>query len=354
MFSAIWDMTTLATISSNILIEELLRVASQQWSALGVGIRADTPPEAVIDLEALVWCTLEIGRYDPRLFDAVLEWLCENHDGVNLARLRRIAPPEEDPRWRVLASVASVVSRIAGASRWGAFSQAHDEPLLEENTLFWDSSGRPVTISGNADSTFKRFGLIRNPFEPRGIITSPRLHVPASILLKTQLLFGADARAYVFVALLHHYEGALGSEISEQTGYGHAGVSRILDAFVRSGICREERRRTAKWYALVDREGWKKLLSLPFFPPWPNWNRFFQGCITLLRTWTKVERENYSDYLKKSELRKTLIAIQDDLIAGRIIVVAPDIEKLLIDEFWEPALKWIQDLLHRCLFLNSK
>ena len=94
----------------DILINGLLRLISQQWAALGVDVRSeDSPPEAVIDPEALLWATLEVARYDPRLFDAVIEWLQLNHQWIDAGRFRRIDPckNKNDIRWSILGSIAA-------------------------------------------------------------------------------------------------------------------------------------------------------------------------------------------------------------------------------------------------------
>ena len=74
----------------NSYIELLLTFLWRQWSALGVAGYADTQDRWSIDLEALLIFTCSIGRYDPRLFDEVLDWIDKNGDLINVQRLKKI------------------------------------------------------------------------------------------------------------------------------------------------------------------------------------------------------------------------------------------------------------------------
>jgi len=50
-------------------LEEMLRFLWRQWSALGVLGEADIEDEWAIDPEALFVFSVELARYEPRLFD---------------------------------------------------------------------------------------------------------------------------------------------------------------------------------------------------------------------------------------------------------------------------------------------
>ena len=57
--------------------ESLLRLLWSHWASLGVSGYGDVI-NPVIDPEALILITATVGRYDPRLFDAMIEWIMEN------------------------------------------------------------------------------------------------------------------------------------------------------------------------------------------------------------------------------------------------------------------------------------
>lgn len=62
-----------------------------QWSQLGLSGSTTADDRWSMDLEALILLTLRVGPADPRLFDEVLDWLCENGRWVSTKRLRNLA-----------------------------------------------------------------------------------------------------------------------------------------------------------------------------------------------------------------------------------------------------------------------
>jgi len=347
-------MKILRITSEDILVEPLLALVAQQWAALGVAVRANEPPAAVLDLEALLWCTLEVGRYESRLFDEVVDWIELNHRHILVPRLRQIGPAEEDVRWRILCAIARRLQRGAVGRPWGSLADTcRREIAAGEKTegLFLGEAGVPPEAVRVRDPDFAACGLIRSAFETRGLSAAPGLHLPAAAVLRAKAVFGADARAYVWVALLTR-EGDLQSGISERTGYGEV-VGRILKGLVESGICRVEQRQTAKWYALVDREAWRDVFQLSeFIPPWPNWIRLFRGLVRLLRTWAKCREAGASEYLFASELRKAFVEAREDIAGGGIAVASPSPELYLVDEFPRRFEAYLGELFSKSLFLD--
>ncbi|MBW2184803.1 MAG: hypothetical protein JRF49_13220, partial [Deltaproteobacteria bacterium] len=71
-------------------LENILNFLWRQWSALGVAGGARTEDKWVIDPEALLVFSLEMARYEPRLFDEILDWLVVNGKWIDIQRLRGI------------------------------------------------------------------------------------------------------------------------------------------------------------------------------------------------------------------------------------------------------------------------
>jgi hypothetical protein len=59
-------------------MENVLDFLWRQWSALGIVGGARTEDVWAIDPEALLIFSLEMSRYEPRLFDEVLDWMVVN------------------------------------------------------------------------------------------------------------------------------------------------------------------------------------------------------------------------------------------------------------------------------------
>ena len=348
-------MKTSLTTYDNAAAEGPLRVVSQQWAALGLSLQADRPSELVIDPEALLWCTLEVGRYDPRLFDEVIDWLELNHRKINVARLKALGPGANDIRWRILSAVATKVRRRPQSQGWQTLAQnrkASDGRLAGETSVFLDKAGRALSARTRTDPDFADAGLLRGRFQGRGRSTNPNLSLPGALLLRAKGIFGSDARAYVWAALLTR-EGAFQASLAEQTGYSKLNVARALAGLVESGICREERRRTAKWYALVDRDAWRSLLHLERTAlRWPNWIRLFRGLVHLCRTWNRCNQGQLSEYLFASELRKAFVEARDDIFAGGLKITSPSPDNYIADEFLPPLRRFLQEVFDRSLGLR--
>ena len=55
-------------------LENILNFLWRQWSSLGVAGGARSDDEWVIDPEALLLFSIEMSRYEPRLFDEAVDW----------------------------------------------------------------------------------------------------------------------------------------------------------------------------------------------------------------------------------------------------------------------------------------
>lgn len=346
-------MKTLPT-TFDILIDGSLRLAAQHWQALGVRVQADRPPEAIVDPEALLWLTLEVGRHEPRLFDEALDWLVANREWIALPRLRALGPAPDDERWAALGAAAAHIVRRAGDPRWQRLAKKPGgDPLLARAVPFFlQRDGKGLTVPEQTDPLFRAKGFARSVFERSERSAAPPLTERTSLLLlRATALFGAEARAYAWAALLHRPDGALLSELAEHTGFTRQTVANSLSSFLRSGICVEERRRTAKHYRLRAREEWRDILNLRRFPVWPHWPGLFEPLIRLIRTERTSIQGGASDYIATSALRREFIAVKDDLVRCGIRVSLPEPDLHLVDAFRDAFNEYFRVLLETALFL---
>src|SRR5208337_2570647 len=90
----------------DIFFDNLLGFLWRQWSTLGVLGEAGTKDPWVIDPEALLVLTLGIARYEPRLFDEVMDWLVTNGQWVDIQRLRGILRKSTDKKYRLMGATS--------------------------------------------------------------------------------------------------------------------------------------------------------------------------------------------------------------------------------------------------------
>ncbi len=141
-------------MASSALSRALRQLAWRQWAALGVSATDAGPSRYVVDLEALVLTTFEVGRDDPRLFDESLDWLHTNAALLSTNRLRTLCADELDQRLAD-AALAWLAARGRGARR--ARSAAPVDPPAELLQLFPGDDPRASEL----DSNYATFGLAR-------------------------------------------------------------------------------------------------------------------------------------------------------------------------------------------------
>ena len=105
--------------------DRLLTILWRQWTALGVAGSQEGWTATVIDPEALLLITCSIARSDPRLFDAVLEWLRLNGQYINVQRIKRMLRDEVFVGEPVLKAVAGATSTSVSQAKWAKLASGH-------------------------------------------------------------------------------------------------------------------------------------------------------------------------------------------------------------------------------------
>ncbi|MEK7994210.1 MAG: hypothetical protein AAB403_10440, partial [Planctomycetota bacterium] len=95
-----------------------LRWLWREWTALGVAGTAAGEKRNVIDPEALLLFTGTVGRWDPRLFDEVVDWLSSNGRLINGPRLKRLLREYEFSSGRIIAAICSVLPKKGCRLDW--------------------------------------------------------------------------------------------------------------------------------------------------------------------------------------------------------------------------------------------
>lgn len=214
-------------------LEVLLAFLWREWTALGVAGQDRRPPGHVIDPEALLLFTCSIGRYDPRLFDEVMDWLLLNGRFLNVQRLRNILLKEGYEGGPVLAAVADWLGQRTRVTKWKIVAQRargadvaqgdlagfrvreEPEPLhsqharvpVEAVSLFYLPDGRVLPVLKARDDTFLRHGVLRAPLQPRGLSSIFSASAFPARLLRLRALLGVGVRCDVLNYLALNGEG---------------------------------------------------------------------------------------------------------------------------------------------------
>ncbi|MBK6732889.1 MAG: hypothetical protein IPG61_02135 [bacterium] len=241
-------MAISATEFRDTVRDRLLGLLWRQWSAIGVAGYSESVETRIVDPEALLLLTLTVGRYDARLYDAVLEWLDLNADYLNVQRLQNLAPSFGPHARAGLGAIAERLGRrSAVALKWKKLAALPG--LAQEEPLFLLADGSAMPLPAAHDEVFRKHGLLRAPITTRGVAQPfPNEGMP-SLLLRLRALFGVSIRCEI-LCLLGSTSEIHPSLIARQIGQAPRTVQDVLVDMVRSGVCRcgpAPARNTMRW-----------------------------------------------------------------------------------------------------------
>ena len=176
----------------------LLDLAWIQWAALGVDATVKRD-EAVVDPEALVALTAELGDADARLRDLSTDWCVAYGRYVNGSRLKQVCRELGTPADAIGEYVATVAA--SGGPSWPMATQPRPE--------------------------YKRRGKAR-------MDTATSL---ARLRIRLRAAFGVNARADVLAALLAASPHDLtAADLARTTRFSKPNVASALDALILAGL----------------------------------------------------------------------------------------------------------------------
>jgi len=264
-------MKTLLTTFDHRLREWLLDRLHSQWQALGVPFSVAQPPRAKesIDPEALFWCSLEFFPTEPRFREQVLAWRAGNEASLLLPRIRKFAQAAPgDPR----------------ASTWGVL----DPP--------WRRTPKQPAEPCHGQKSVRELLEFCDRLRTKG----PERRVPrrqpgkaedttATVILRARHAVGADAKHFILVYLLANRSGARLRSVADWSGQSYRNISKAAQRWASADILTLEHgyarlSNPAPWATALN-VGRDRVVLL-------NWRRFYDACVTLLRSLSKAEAKS--------------------------------------------------------------
>lgn len=299
------------------LLQQTLNFLWRQWTTLGVPGERGSDADWIIDPEALILITTEIGRYDARLLDSSIDWLNSYGRSINLQRLRRLQGQWPCSDERVLSGISEILSEQSTLRKWKLVREKFhfNEP---PEPLFISKSDLSIPIFGDHDSRFEKYGLLRNEWKPRGTCQAPSPRQSENLIWSMRALFGVNARAEIFSWLLTHKSGHPAA-IAKATGYFSKTIQITLNEMEQSGQIRSEKIGREKNFHLI-RNYWNHLVPVNkthAFPRWLNWPPiyyFIQRTLELLN-----EPEVPTARLRSIQVRGFLDEVAPSLKESRLL-----------------------------------
>lgn len=309
----------------DIFIDNILDFLWRQWSAIGVLGEARAREPWAIDPEALLAFTLDIGRYEPRLFDEVIDWLVTNGQLIDIQRLKGILRESSDETCRLMGAISEFLASQGQERKWSNLAKLccknipeEREPLFKLRYVKKHTAG----IMGiPVDEIFSKYGFFRALLKPSGKSREVIPTAESSIRFMLRGLFGVGSRAECILYLLTHDAGHP-SEVAKKIGLSVRGTQDALIELSKSGLILTRIKGKRKIEYWLSQERWWEFLSKGSFeeikrPVWIGWISLFKALLTVWAALLEIG-ETESEYIKSSKLRDAMELVGNEFAQSGI------------------------------------
>jgi hypothetical protein len=269
----------------------MLDLIWSQWITMGVSGNAPFARKWIIDPEALVIFTCRIGRYDPRVFDAMLEWLGTHQRFLSVQRLKTLNSQKGLSGGSILTAIANLLIKPSSRSKWSRAADRIQQDEVRQESLFYLKDGRPHPRPTQSDPAFRKAGFSRQKYYDRQAVTQFRADYSANLILKLRALFGVNARCEIIAYLATHSQ-ANPTETAAAVGYSQKAVHNVMNELFQSGTVTKRIKGRETLYSLREKE-WHPLLSLKHpGVRWLDWKGIYSFMIAV---WTILDDSGHQD-----------------------------------------------------------
>jgi hypothetical protein len=312
----------------DIFLDNILSFLWRQWSAIGVLGEARAREPWAMDPEALLVFTLEIGRYDPRLFDEVMDWLVTNGHWMDIQRLRGILRRSSDETCRLMGAVSEFLASRGKERKWSNLAKLcyknipkNKETLFRLKNILKISGVIRGRIDEDSDERFSKYGFSRFLLETSGKSREAIPTAESNIRFMLRALFGVGSRAECILYLLTH-EAGHPSEVAKAIGISVRGAQDALIELSKSGLVMTRikgKRKIEYW--LSQRQWWEFLSkgSIEEFrkPVWIDCIALFNALMKVWNTLLEIG-DTKSEYVKSSKLRDAMELVGNEFAQSGI------------------------------------
>jgi hypothetical protein len=285
--------------SSSALHSALLNRAWIQWVALGVDAVGEQD-DAVVDPEALIALTAELGDADARLRDLSTDWCVSYGRYVNGSRLKQVVSELGTPHEAIGEYVATVAN--AGGPTW---------PMATLPRVDYTRRGK-----ARLESALSR----------------------ARLRIRLRAAFGVNARADVLAALLAVPAAGLSvADLARVTRFTKPNVASAVDALVLSGLVAARAVGNERRVSLTPKGAILPGLRPPVAQP--DWVARYGVALAVHRF---LERDGMSTAVRAIEARRLVESLIDRILGEGIPKPSLD---ALGDEFATAFDRWVVDLV---------
>jgi|688.fasta_scaffold182673_2 hypothetical protein len=324
-------MPTSLAASRTDLTEAVLDFLVDQWRRLNGSAGGSSPAAFIIDPEVLVALTSSLGRYDSRVFDAMVDWLGINGRWINVQRLFRLIHEDGYADSAALGAVAASLVAQDRSGKWRRLATSLLPPAPGQRVATFHRAAGRAPPAGQIDDVFAAYGLERAPLVRRGQAGPVRMRQPGSIFCTSRAVFGVSARAdvmaYLVVNRSSHARG-LGASL----GYNHMQVRAVLQAIEQAGIAVSRPAGRTLQYS-IDAEVWSPVLVGPTAAvEWVAWRRLARGLHALVTTLWGVAADRADPSLAAYLVGDAIRAARGEILQGHPWLAHPGGRARLLGE----------------------
>ncbi len=305
-----------------LFLESILNFLWRQWSALGVLGESRPEDPWVIDPEPMLLFTLEIGRYEPRLFDEVLDWLVVNGKWIDLQRLRGILRGKDETNTKLMGAVARFLTKESSERKWQNIANLCSPQMQgisnKGEPLFLGKGGKRYPPSHEPDFSFLSCGFNRPKIKIRRLTREVPITSQSTIRFLLRALFGVGSRAECVTYLLTN-EGGHPAEVAKAIGLSVRGTQDTLIDLARSGLVLTRSRGKRKIEYWLSHERWWEFLTKGSIteikrPIWIDWISLFSALSKVWAALNELSKEGLSDYMRSSKLRDSIEEVGNEFL----------------------------------------
>jgi hypothetical protein len=306
----------------NLFLENILNFLWRQWSALGVLGESRSEDLWAMDPEPLLLFSMEMGRYEPRLFDEILDWLVVNGSWIDLQRLRGILREKGNGILKLTGAVANFLVHKSDERKWRNLANFCKSEILRGSDnaeiLFLNKDGKYHPPSLEPDSSFLSCGFNRPEVRMRRLAREVPITSQSTIRFLLRALLGVGSRAECLIYLLTH-DGGHPAEVAKAIGLSVRGTQDTLIDLSRSGLVLTRIKGKRKIEYWLSHERWWEFLSRGSItefkkPIWIDWIILYSALLKVWAALSEISKEGISDYMRSSKLRDSLEAVGNEFL----------------------------------------
>ncbi len=293
----------------------LLDLVWRQWINLGVsGQMATSNFRYVYDPEMLLIFSAWFCRYEPRLYDLIIDWLRNNGAFINISRLKSLMKkvPWVDP-----ASLGFMF-RCAGESGDRRWKKLADELIPSESvsqqTLFLTIDGEANDFLKNKDENALQYGYLRSPYLASKKTTLFSSTAKGAFLLQLRGAFGLSARAEAILALLNKDVCKI-QDIADISCFSWKSIQDVMAELCASSLVASQGgEKRGRYYFIKDPQAflavWGKENA-----DFPDWKSVFNALAVVWQTVSNPKLAKLSEATFHSEIKRAF----EDQIADSLL-----------------------------------